>query len=95
MQIGQVIPLEREIELNAGKKSIQLKVKHVGDRPVQVGSHFHFFEVNRMLSLIAQQHLAIVWTFHPATLSDLSQVKRKLLLLLSSAATRAPSVSTA
>lgn len=50
MQIGQVIPLEREIELNAGRKSVQIKVKHVGDRPVQVGSHFHFFEVNKMLS---------------------------------------------
>jgi len=50
MHIGQVIPLEREIDLNAGRKSIQVKVKHVGDRPVQVGSHFHFFEVNKMLS---------------------------------------------
>lgn len=50
MQIGQVIPLEREIELNAGKKSVQVKVKNTGDRPVQVGSHFHFFEVNKLLS---------------------------------------------
>lgn len=50
MQIGQVIPQEREIELNAGKKTIQLKVKNTGDRPVQVGSHFHFFEVNKRLS---------------------------------------------
>ena len=49
MLIGQVMPLEREIELNAGKKTIQVKVTHTGDRPVQVGSHFHFFEVNKML----------------------------------------------
>lgn len=49
MRIGEVIPVEREIELNAGKKAIQVKVVHTGDRPVQVGSHFHFFEVNKML----------------------------------------------
>lgn len=49
MLIGQVIPLEGEIELNAGKKTVEVKVTHAGDRPVQVGSHFHFFEVNKML----------------------------------------------
>ncbi len=49
MHIGEVIVLEREIELNANRKSIQLKVVHKGDRPVQVGSHYHFFEVNKML----------------------------------------------
>lgn len=50
MLIGQVFPQEREIELNAGKKSVQIQVTNAGDRPVQVGSHFHFFEVNKMLS---------------------------------------------
>lgn len=49
MHIGEVITQEREIELNAGRKSIQVKVVHTGDRPVQVGSHYHFFEVNKML----------------------------------------------
>jgi urease beta subunit len=50
MLIGQVFPQEREIELNAGKKTIQIEVTNAGDRPVQVGSHFHFFETNKMLS---------------------------------------------
>ena len=36
MRIGEVIPVEREIELNAGKKTVQVKVVHTGDRPVQV-----------------------------------------------------------
>lgn len=49
MKIGAVIPKDREIVLNEGKDSITLLVKHTGDRPVQVGSHFHFFEVNRQL----------------------------------------------
>jgi urease beta subunit len=37
------------IELNAGRTAITLSVNNIGDRPVQVGSHFHFFEVNRAL----------------------------------------------
>lgn len=36
-----------EIEINAGRPSVTLKVTNTGDRPVQIGSHFHFFEVNR------------------------------------------------
>lgn len=50
MKIGEIIPKDREIILNEGKKTVTLIVKHTGDRPVQVGSHFHFFEVNKQLS---------------------------------------------
>ena len=50
MKIGEVIPMDRDIILNEGKKTVKLTVKHTGDRPVQVGSHFHFFEVNKQLS---------------------------------------------
>ena len=38
------------IRANEGRKTATLVVRHTGDRPVQVGSHFHFFEVNRSLS---------------------------------------------
>ncbi|GAC1406756.1 MAG: hypothetical protein NVS4B12_19550 [Ktedonobacteraceae bacterium] len=38
-----------EIEANAGRKTAMVLVKHTGDRPIQVGSHYHFFEVNRAL----------------------------------------------
>ena len=38
-----------DLELNAGRPVVTLKVNNTGDRPVQVGSHFHFFEVNRAL----------------------------------------------
>lgn len=42
--------LENEpIELNAGRPTLRIEVANRGDRPVQVGSHFHFFEVNRYL----------------------------------------------
>jgi len=39
-----------DIELNVGRKTAKVLVKHTGDRPVQVGSHFHFFEVNHALN---------------------------------------------
>ncbi|MDD3220221.1 MAG: urease subunit beta [Lachnospiraceae bacterium] len=50
MKIGEVMPLDRDIVLNDNKKTTTVTVANVGDRPVQVGSHFHFFEVNRCLN---------------------------------------------
>ena len=46
---GEIITPEGEIELNAGRRRAEVSVTNTGDRPVQVGSHFHFFEVNRAL----------------------------------------------
>lgn len=50
MKIGEIISLDREIILNSDRKTISLNVSNIGDRPIQVGSHFHFFEVNKLLS---------------------------------------------
>jgi urease subunit gamma/beta len=47
---GEVVVAEGEIELSAGRETDVLVVTNLGDRPVQVGSHFHFFEVNAALS---------------------------------------------
>lgn len=47
---GEIITETGEIELNAGAKPVTLEVSNTGDRPVQVGSHYHFFEVNEALS---------------------------------------------
>ena len=47
---GEVIAAEGEIELNRGRKTVTLKVANTGDRPIQVGSHYHFFETNPALS---------------------------------------------
>ena len=44
-----------DLEINAGRPTVQLKVTNTGDRPVQVGSHFHFFEVNRALVFDREQ----------------------------------------
>ena len=43
---GEVIPMAGEIELNAGAEQITMEVANTGDRPIQVGSHYHFFETN-------------------------------------------------
>jgi urease subunit beta len=46
---GEVIPADGEIELNAGQPVTVLRVANTGDRPIQVGSHYHFFETNPAL----------------------------------------------
>lgn len=43
---GEVLPREGEIELNAQRRTCRIQVENTGDRPVQVGSHYHFHEVN-------------------------------------------------
>jgi len=47
---GEMFIAEGEIELNAGRKTLTLSVSNTGDRPIQVGSHYHFFETNPALS---------------------------------------------
>ncbi|WP_095203047.1 urease subunit beta [Mesorhizobium carmichaelinearum] len=46
---GEIIPVQGDIELNKGLPTVTLKVANSGDRPVQVGSHYHFFETNEGL----------------------------------------------
>jgi urease subunit beta len=46
---GEVIPKAGDIDLNAGAATVRLEVANTGDRPIQVGSHYHFFETNEAL----------------------------------------------
>ncbi|WAL62786.1 urease subunit beta [Thermocoleostomius sinensis] len=46
---GELLVEPGDIELNAGRETVTLSVANTGDRPIQVGSHFHFFEVNQAL----------------------------------------------
>jgi urease subunit beta len=46
---GEIMPAEGEIELNAGRAVLEVEVANAGDRPVQVGSHYHFAEANPLL----------------------------------------------
>ena len=46
---GEIITKSGEIELNAGRATVEIEVANTGDRPIQVGSHYHFFETNGAL----------------------------------------------
>ena len=46
---GEIITEDGDIELNSGKDVITISVSNSGDRPIQVGSHYHFFETNKAL----------------------------------------------
>ena len=47
---GEIVTAPGDVEFNAGRPTVVLAVANTGDRPVQVGSHYHFFEANRALS---------------------------------------------
>jgi urease subunit beta len=47
---GEILPASGEIELNVGRPTLKLAVANTGDRPIQVGSHYHFAETNAALS---------------------------------------------
>jgi urease subunit beta len=61
---GEFIIEPGEIELNAGRSKRSVTVANTGDRPIQVGSHFHFFEVNRALQF--ERSLALGYRLHIA-----------------------------
>ena len=52
---GEILVNGDDIELNSGKKIIELRVENHGDRPIQVGSHYHFYEVNPALKYDRQK----------------------------------------
>ena len=52
---GQILPAAGDITLNEGRDTLSLVVANSGDRPVQIGSHYHFAEVNRALLFDRQQ----------------------------------------
>ncbi|MBD2248954.1 urease subunit beta [Nostoc sp. FACHB-888] len=52
---GEIITPAGEIELNVGRPAVKLQVSNTGDRPIQVGSHYHFYEVNTALNFDREQ----------------------------------------
>jgi urease subunit beta len=46
---GEIFPVEGTIEINPGRERVKVAVANTGDRPIQVGSHYHFFETNNAL----------------------------------------------
>ena len=52
---GELIPAAGNIEINAGRPTVMLTVANAGDRPIQVGSHYHFYETNAALAFDREQ----------------------------------------
>ena len=52
---GEMMVLAGEIELNAGRETVRLMVANTGDRPIQIGSHYHFYEANEALEFNREQ----------------------------------------
>jgi len=52
---GEIFTAPGEIELNAGRQTVTLTVANTGDRPIQVGSHYHFYETNAALAFDREQ----------------------------------------
>jgi urease subunit beta len=52
---GEIITAPGEIEINAGRPTVTLTVANIGDRPIQVGSHYHFYEANAALAFDREQ----------------------------------------
>ena len=50
MKPGEILTADGVITLNAGRETIEIEVANMGDRPIQVGSHYHFYETNEGLS---------------------------------------------
>jgi urease subunit beta len=52
---GELFPAAGDIEINAGRPTVTLTVANTGDRPIQVGSHYHFYETNSALAFDREQ----------------------------------------
>ncbi len=52
---GEIITADGDIEINVGRATLKLTVANTGDRPIQVGSHYHFYETNAALSFEREQ----------------------------------------
>lgn len=55
MRAGEYFLVEETITINEGRRTVVLVVKNTGDRPIQIGSHYHFFEVNRAMDFDRKQ----------------------------------------
>jgi len=59
MRPGEWLLSDQPVEINAGRRTCKLKVRNTGDRPIQIGSHYHFFEVNRALDFDRAQAMGM------------------------------------
>ena len=56
---GEIIISDKELEINSGSEAIEIEVSNAGDRPIQVGSHYHFFETNDLLKFEREKSIGM------------------------------------
>ena len=74
---GEVITQDRDIILNEGRESKSVTVANIGDRPIQVGSHFHFFEVNKLLKFDRDEAFGFRLDIPPEPLYGLNRGRKR------------------
>jgi urease subunit beta len=85
---GEIVVQGPDIELNVGRKTLSLAVFNTGDRPIQVGSHFHFFEVNEGLEFDRKQARGFRLNIASGTAVRFEPGQRKTVELVSLAGDR-------
>ena len=91
---GEILTKDEDILLNADRAPIRLTVANTGDRPVQVGSHYHFYETNAALHLIGRRPAVCVLILLPEQLFGLNPVRNATFSLCLMAARETFSAST-
>lgn len=82
LEPGAILPLEGEIELSTGRPRIEIECVNTGDRPVQIGSHYHFFEVNRALDFDREKALGLRLDIPAGTAVRFEPGQRKTVTLV-------------
>lgn len=79
---GELILKKEDVVCNAGKKTVHIDVKNTGDRPIQVGSHFHFFEVNKALDFERSKALGMRLNIPSTTAVRFEPGEKKQVILV-------------
>ncbi|NML20852.1 urease subunit beta [Pseudoflavitalea sp. G-6-1-2] len=79
---GELILKKEDIICNSKKKTVKVEVKNTGDRPIQVGSHYHFFEVNKMLDFDRAKTLGMRLNIPASTAVRFEPGEKKQVILV-------------
>jgi urease beta subunit len=85
---GEYLLADGDIEANAGRRTVELTVANTADRPIQVGSHFHFFEANRALRFDRPQAFGMRLNIPAGTAVRFEPGDEKRVVLVEMAGTR-------
>ena len=79
---GEIIISDKELEINSGSQAIEIEVSNTGDRPIQVGSHYHFFETNEALKFSREKSRGLRLDIIPGTAIRFEPGQTKIVNLI-------------